>query len=85
MGRLIRSREALEQAYNHMVALLASDPQSEPRLSNESELRTAWYSILAAREALARTVSRVHPSTPAPEMPLPAPRAPFKDSQIAEK
>jgi hypothetical protein len=65
MDNLQKTREALEATYDRAVVLLATNPQIEPRLSFESEIQVAWYCILAAREALARTISRVHPSVPA--------------------
>ena len=75
MHEIRRVRDNLEVVYDDFVKILSGNPDHEPRFSFESELRVAWYSILAAREVLARTVCRLNPSTPFEGSQLPAPRA----------
>lgn len=74
MDNLARVRDNLEVVYNDMVKILSSNPDAEPRYSYESDLRAAWYAILAAREAMARTVCARNPRSEYPRgVPQPAP------------
>lgn len=67
-----RVRENLEVVYDDMVKLLSSDPNLQPRYFFESELRAAWYALLAARESLDRINSALHPGAVYPPVVLPS-------------
>jgi len=56
-----------------MVTLLASNPAMPPRVGHESELRAAWYALLACRESLDRINCALNPAAEYP--PVVVPRA----------
>lgn len=71
-----RVRDNLEVVYEDFVKLLRVTPTWNHDFLSESELRSAWYAILAARECLACTVCRLNPHGVPPDgLKPPAPHA----------